>query len=59
MGGDTTTNDVCQLQVMQQKMAHFSRPGSAYVINVNTTGANNQGNKVPSSYSVTLLVKCS
>ena len=33
-------------QVMQQRMAHFSRPGSAYVINMDTVGANSQGNKV-------------
>ena len=43
-GGGTATGDM--YQAMQQRMAHFSRPGSAYVINIDTGGANSQGNKV-------------
>ena len=35
---------------MQQRMAHFSRPGSAYVINMNTTGANSEAKKVATLY---------
>ena len=43
-GGGAATGDM--YQIMQQKMAHSSRPGSAYVINMNTAGANSEANKV-------------
>ena len=46
--GNTTTGDM--YQAMQQRMAHFSRPGSAYVINIDSIGGS-QGNKVQYVYS--------
>ena len=48
-GGGTPAGDM--YQAMQQKIAHFSRPGSAYVINIDTAGASSQGNKVQYSYT--------
>jgi len=42
--GNTTGDDM--YKVMKQQMAHFSRPGSAYVINSGATAAPNFDNKV-------------
>ncbi|XP_065911914.1 ankyrin repeat domain-containing protein 39-like isoform X2 [Dysidea avara] len=42
---DVNTTGDNMYKVMQQWMAHFSRPGSAYVINTGTTAAPNFDNK--------------
>ena len=47
---DVNTTGDNMYKVMQQWMAHFSRPGSAYVINTGTTAAPNFDNKVECTY---------